>query len=287
MLRQTEITKQNTLLYKTTKLLSAGALMLASTTALAVPIDSNVSIFTEVSFDNFNSTTALGNSTQGGNFGTVIGGASTSSSVADTTVTGNNPQDGFLTDLGDGLFSSFAISGTNDGSDAENYNFFADYYFELDNLSATDTYRLTFEVETTNSADGNGANAYASSLLSLFDDFGTEVFFTDITSDTVFEDEFNGTLLGTFGDPQSDAQTVQLFFDLAPATLFIFDGYVDMSGGAYVRDNSYGASLESSITLVDVENITTPSPVPAPGTLALLIAGFAGLGFSRRGNKNH
>jgi len=258
--------------------LTAAVWLGTSGIAVAVPIDPDLNVTASIDFVFGNP--AAGGATQSGEFTLTQGGADTTSTIAsDTTVTGGNPLSGALTDTGDGVGAILDQSGA--GDSAENA-LGLDYAFGIANNSLTDTFEVTVVIDFFNSVDADGSDAFAESAFT-FDENSTELFFTDLVSDTLFGDTIGGIDTGTFGDPLAEMGTQSLVFSLLPGATLNLSGTFDLEGGSFESDSSYTGLLDVFVSIGDVENITDPAPeVPVPGTLLLGALGLAGLGLSQR-----
>lgn len=265
------------MILKTALSLISAVVVGMSSLVYAVPIDSNVSISGSVSFDD---TASLidGGATQTGAFGSVLAGSSAahSSTLSGTTVTGGNSHGGSLSDIGDGVFANYNLNGSSQGSES---GLTTDFRFDLENTSLTDSFRVTFEVDIDNNADADGTDAFIHSQFSLFDSSSADIFFSDLLSDTSLGDEFNGGFPPTSGGALVDTRTFTFSFDLNPGDNIFFDGFIDMTAGAFDSSTSYSGQLDSSINLMRVENLSSTNPVPLPSTLLLLVVGLLTMRF--------
>lgn len=85
-------------------------------TAMAVPVDPSLAITGSVQFDTVNSVSATGGANQNGAFSGTFNGVNTSSTINNTTVTGTNPVNGNMTEIGDSLSSVMNFAGSSGGT---------------------------------------------------------------------------------------------------------------------------------------------------------------------------
>src|SRR3569623_3194283 len=123
-------------------LFAAAVGALSMTNALAVPIDPNISISGSASFDTTNSGAPTGDATQGGTLTSIIGGATTPTTISGTTVTGASPLAGSVTDIGAGIGIAFSGSGAYSGGASAVGPVFGDFSFTLSNASLADAYAV-------------------------------------------------------------------------------------------------------------------------------------------------
>lgn len=254
------------------------------TNATLLPAD--LDITGSVSFDTTGSVPFFGTGSQTGELEKVIGGVSTTSSVSDVTVTGDNPQSGVLTSINDGVGASGIITG-NIGDAVD--GFFFDFAFDLANNSITDSFQVFFEIVFTGTVDANGSDSYMTRELNLFDATSSEFFFSDITSDTFAGgdgDEKNGSLLSTFGDVVNDAGSMLFNFVLGANSTNSFTGQMIFDGADFEEDGSFSSSSSAFIRVVSIDNLTAPPPPPesvsTPSGTSLFFAAVAAFGFTLR-----
>ncbi len=259
--------------------------MLTGNDAEATPIDSNLLIYGEVSFDDSLSAMPVGGALQTGNFKNVAGGVSVSASFINTTVTGPNPNGATLTEYGDGVGMSFEAAGYAPWD--ENPGFYGDYFFSIQN-SSSDAYIVTLEIDIANFVDAFGDDSFAHSLMSLENDSaGTEIFFTDLSSDTFYGNEVNGVPEGGWGGPLSDTGPTLLDVMINPLSTLTLSGYHDVSGGVFDPwGGNYNVSLDTFISIYDAQSQAAPEPVPEPTAMAIFGMGLAGLAATQRRKKN-
>ena len=255
------------------------AILLAATSVVhAIPFSTDLTISGSITYDSTNS--YVTGTTQSGSISSTIGGTNTSSSISGVTLTGSNPLAGVMTDIGDGFGSSFTMSGDQNGDEG---GLFSDYLFDITNNSATDQYQVTFGIEFSNLANADGTDAYADSQISIWDETNiVEVFFSDLTSDTLFGDEENGTILASFGASLSDSGLFNLDVLIDPLASFQLSGFNELEGGVYDSTSSFNGELTSFISVANVINLTQPVPAPEPGILLLMATGLLGILVRRR-----
>ena len=249
----------------------------------AIPFSTDLTINATITYDDVNSFAA--GTTQGGSINSIVGGVSANSSITGASISGSNPQGGLLTDIGDGVGSSFHMSGNQYGAEGR---LISDYLFDVTNNSATDQYQVTFEIELfSNMADADGFDAFVDSLISVFNnDTLDELFFSDLTSDTFFGDLDNGNDPGTFGASLSDSGLFTIDVLLNPLASFQLGGFNDLEGGVFDDFSSFNGELSSFISIADVVNLATPTPVPEPGILLLMVTGLLGFAGRRKCRRN-
>jgi hypothetical protein len=244
-----------------------------------------------VTFDEeFANGITFGNHSQTGEFYVIEGGGKTTSTFDGATVTGNNPQEGVLTDMGDGIgFSGMAEGGFLLESDLTQYLGTADAGYESEfgigidfgigiTNNASTAYQLTFKVDFSNFVDANGPDAYAHSDFEIEDPDGI-VFLSDIKSDTLEGDEIAGDLTGNSGEAITDSGS--FFFDLIvePTMTADIGGYWTLEGGTFAENSTAMADFEAFISVDGYQ------PVPEPGTIFLLSTGLIGMAAIRGRSK--
>jgi len=247
--------------------------------AYGVPFSSDVIIDGSITFDSTYSSVA--GTTQSGSISSLVSGASSSNTITGATITGSDSLAGTLTDIGDGFGSMFSMSGNQNGHAGELYS---DYAFNISNNSLTDQYLVSFNISYSNFVNGDGSDAYADSQFSLLNaNTFAELFFTDLTSDTLFGDKENGTDLGSFGASILDVDTISLDFILNPLTSIDLSGLNALEGGVFDDFSAFNGSLSTFISVANIENLTDPgTSVPAPPTMYLMFIGLLGLLLGRR-----
>jgi hypothetical protein len=257
------------------RVLLATGILLGSALAVAAPLPGNLQITGTVSMDTANSLAPTGGAGQTGQLVLTSGGTSTTSSFTGDPATINPASlSGGLTATGDGIGVDFSMSGAFAGAPATTDGLFADYSFALSNLSATETYTITFRAAVQNAVGATGADAFAFSDLSVLDAALIELFFTDHRADTL--NPGNNFTLDSPGN----------VFDitLLPGQSTTLTALQRQRGGVFAA-GSYLAALTAflSIDNVRVSGGGDPNPVPLPGSLPLVALALMALaGASRR-----
>ncbi|ARD43170.1 PEP-CTERM sorting domain-containing protein [Colwellia sp. PAMC 21821] len=261
------------------------ALVFITPTATASLITSDLNITGNVEFDTVNSTFTTGNATQNADMSLVIGGGTSLTTIANITPTGVNPLGGTLTDYGDGVGVS-AIASTTAGVTSEVPDFIFDIGFSLSNSSATDSYQIFFELAFSNFSDADGSDAFVDAEINLFNSLLDELFFSDLTSDTAFGDQKNGTALTSSGATLSDSGTFLFDITLLAGASNSFSALLKMDGGAFDNTSIFNARTSAFISVVSADNLTNtpqpPSPVPEPSTFILFFIAMLLLQVKRR-----
>jgi len=236
--------------------------------ASAALIPSDLEVTGNVSFG-VDSVSASGNASQTATLESVLGGSSSITTVSGLTVTGANPLGGLMLNTNDGVGADASISGSAGGSTE---GFFFDFLFSMTNTSLTDSFQIFFELVFTNSTSASGADAYADAEIILEDELNNELFFSDLTSDTLFGDEKNGSGLPTQGATLSDSGTFLFNFILAANSSNSFTTEIKLGAMDFDGSGSFSADTSAFIRVVGTENLTPPvNKVPAPPTLTVLI----------------
>ncbi len=258
--------------------------------AHAVPFTTDLSITGQTDFDE-GSATATGGVTQTGTFSVVEGGVSTSSTYSGTTVdTGSDPLLGTLTDIGDG----FGITADVDASfGEENVRSLIglDTEIDLHNMSATDTYKVTFKVNLINHAvEADVQDGFGETEFTVDDETGTEVFFSDLISDVPFGDVKNNVGLGTAGALVSDSGMFSFDVTLAPGAMETITSAYSTRAGLFGLGD-VRVDFSSFISVDQVMNLTNPDPgtpaIPEPSTILLFGTGLGALALYRQRGKNN
>jgi hypothetical protein len=271
-------------LLKFCSILCAFSLIAPTVTAGLIPLD--ISITGNAEIDTIDSASATGNASQNADMSIIVGGNTTLTSIANLTPTGANPLTDTFTDFGDGVGVS-AISSSTVGAISEVPDFIFDMGFSLFNSSATDTYQIFFELAFLNFADADGPDAFIDAEINLFNTLMTELFASDLTSDTFFNDKQNGTDLATSGAALSDNGTFLFDITLLAGASDNFSALLKMDGKAFDNSSTFNARTSAFISIVSAENLTNtqpPSQVPEPSTFILFYIAMALLQVKRKIN---
>lgn len=255
-------------------------LSLITPTVTASLIHSDLTITAKTSFD-INSLLAGGNASQNGELSRFIGGINTLSTVTNTTVVGDNPLGGVLTDIGDGVGASATVDYGSAGLGVIP-GFFFDINFSLANSSATDSYQVLFALVFSNLVDVDGNDAYLDGEINLFNSLNNEIFATDLTSDTL-GDQVAGISTGTFAQAQSESGAFLFSVTLAAGATDNFSAQLKMDGETFDAFSRLSGNTEFFISVEDVNNLTgPPTQVPAPQSFILLVSAIALLKLKRK-----
>jgi len=258
----------------------------------ATVIDPDISIDWETIFDDGFSF----GSTSGAIINKEEGAATATTTFAGSTVTGVNPLEGAATNTGDG----FRIEGSGKESGiGEEFAVGIDSHMDISNASASSTFEVVLKLVHSNTVDSKGVDAFADSEFTVDLDLEpsvagpiSEMFFSDVVSDTMFGNEIGGDPTGFFGGEVSVTGTDLFTFILAPLEAISLDFIWTVEGGVFEDfvdfpegDDGF-ASFDSffDLSIVSVTDTATPPPstVPIPGVLVLFGIGlFSLLGFTR------
>ena len=250
-----------------------------------MPFDSSIVITGSAEFDSTGSPTApTGGASQSGTLTRIVGTTTTTTTLSGTTITGADPLAGTLSDIGDGFGIAFNASGSFNGATSEIDELFGDYLFAIKNNSLIDTFIVNLKLDFNNQVSASGADAFAQSEISLDNvTSGTEIFFSDLTSDTVngnqkfvFPDGTTNMASG-FGGALTDIGSLILSFLLAPGAMInLGDGSFELNvdGGAFAP-GAFSAAVTTLLTVDSVVKQQTPPTVPEPETLLLLGIGLS------------
>jgi hypothetical protein len=219
-------------------------LALASVQVLAYPIPEAVVITGSTTYDTGSSFSQPPNSSHVGSIALTVDGASNATAFADGAATGTNPLADTFAATGDGvsIIGAGSVPGTAEflaGVDTE---------ITLVNNSPTETYEIALAITFANRADANGVNSYLYSEFTI-DQGPSEVFFTDVQSDTVFGDELNGVQQGTFGAPVRDSGMETLVLTLPPGASTVLNGSWTLEGGVFSPGSSAAGDYRGAITI--------------------------------------
>ncbi len=257
--------------------------------AHATPFTTDISITGHIQFvDNY--ATADPGVTQNGSFSVKQGGAATTSTFSGTTLSGTNPLTAVLTDYGDGFGNTVQSSTSTADS---HFGIGDDLVINMQNSSATDAYKVTFAVDFSNVVNSSGTDAFVRSLYHTLDQNNAEVFFTDITTDTMFGNKINsGNTNGDFGGLVSDIGTATFDVILQPMDMLSYTGaYTLFNNSGVFADGAPGsasADFSAFLRVSAITNLTNPpppSPVPEPATMILFGTGLLGVVSFRKGAK--
>lgn len=237
------------------------ALTIIPFTGLQASIVSDLSITTSLTFDEEFAATS-GSASQSGIMDTVSGVGQISTSFTGTTVTGPNPLNGNVTEIGPAFgFDASASAPENSG-----FGMGIDMQVNLQNNSATEAYTVTFKIDYVNAAMASGPDAYSESEFTLEEAFGDELFFTYVASDTLYgnypvETEFGGTVI----DIDS------FFFNV---TINPLDS-IGLVGNWTLE----GETTDGSVATADISVLLSvhTAPVPLPPAFILLGSGILGI----------
>jgi hypothetical protein len=269
-----------TMFYKSVKLCSLLLVLSLSSVSRAALIPADIAVEANVSFDT-NSFSQQGNVSQSGSFALIQGGSTTQSSVADVLVTGANPLGGLLSETNDGISIVAEVLGEA-SSNADGFYF--DFDFLLSNSSLDTAYMLSFLFSYDNQTSASGDDAFADSLINLFDASNVEFFFSDLTTDTLFGDEKNGAVPGTFGVTQLDNGMFSFDIVLAPGSGSNFRGQILLEGAELAQAGAFLINASADLILSAVRPLDTPpNTVPLPATVLLMLLGLVLIrGYTRR-----
>ena len=265
--------------------LALGVLMLTGVLAEAAPIDPDITITGDVTLD-IGYTGAFDNASLSGTITRTVGGTITTTNYSDPgtgVVVGTNPIGGDLTDTGDGFGATGVARATASAASDGEFQVGIDIVMSITNNSALDVFQVTILTTFANSVDASGADAYTDSeftldrRLSTVPPPGTEEFFTDLVTDTVFGNTVGGNPVPGLGGPLSENGTDTLVLTLNPGETYIIEGDWTMAGGAFFDSAGSAASLENFSVMVTIQDV-----IPEPATLSLLALGIGAMGIGRR-----
>ena len=258
------------------RLFSVSSLVLLTATggALAASFSSDLEVTSSVGLSRTDATGAV---SQTGEIRTTEGGTTTISAFT-TTPPATTPLTGTLTDTGDGIGWGTDLDA---GSAIAEYDFLVDFLVNLKNTSLTDTYTVTVKAKYSNVVDAGGADAFAESGLEV-ERNNVDVLTSDVTSDTHFGDQMNGTVLGTFGETISDIGMLSFDVILAPnGGMATVGGTHQWEGAVFADPGNSNVDIGVDITIDSVacSGPCVVTPVPLPGAALLFGSGLSGLAF--------
>lgn len=235
---------------RTGQAIAAAVLALNLSTAHALVINATTT------FDD-----AFGFGLTSGSFFVTSGGATTSASYSGSTASAN-PLTGPLTAVFDGSgFSGSAFTAANDPEFAIGFD------TEISVFNDTGSAQnVEFRLDFSNMVNADGGDAFADSELTLQNrlpgDAGfSEIFFSDLVSDTSFGDAIGGIATGLFGESLMENGTQVFGYTLLPGEQVDLWMSWTLSGGDFL-DGLAEASLSADLKLV-----------PLPGSLLFMASG--------------
>ena len=238
--------------------------------ALAAVIPVDISADGSITYDTVNSQSTSPGS-HSGSMSATEGGTATNSGFADGSATGTNPLTATFTDTGDG----FGISASGETGDSGYILAGVDLTIDLGNSSLTTSYKIVFRIDYSHAADADGTDSYLYSEFIVDRPPGTQVSYTDATSDTVFGDFKNGSSTGTDGAAITSSGTKYVSVLLGPGGSTSLEGYWTMEGEDFAGSTATGSATIS----ITIDRVT---PVPEPATFVLFGAGLLGVAGLRR-----
>ncbi len=183
---------------------------------LAITARANISVLVDAAHA-VASSPATGNAAQNASVSLISGGVTSITSVdGSLAVHGRLPLGGPLLRLGDGVGITSTMNGYGNSQPATSDGLFGDYSFTLGNHSANHAYQVSLRIDYANSVLASGPaappdGAFNIGLITLTRG-DTNLFFTNLTSDTAFGDKRDVTFTGTSGQSQDDSgvRTVDL-----------------------------------------------------------------------------
>lgn len=232
---------------------AAAALALNLSAAHALVISATTT-FDDVTVNDF----SFGPTT--GSFSLVSGGTSTTATFSGDTAT-TNPLSGPLTDAFDG-------SGFTGSASASNDSFAIGFDTVISVLNDTaSTQTVVFRLDYSNMVNADGGDAYADSELTLDQklagetDF-SEIYFSDLLSDTFFGDEVGGVATGQSGETLMDSGVELFTYMLNPSDQIELKMSWTLEGGDFLGGQAE-ANLSADLTIV-----------PLPGAFLLMLSGL-------------
>lgn len=261
-------------------LLSA-AMLVFSIPALAVPFDPDLTVSGNVTFNAgfFQSTPVVtldGALTQ--RSGTVDGSA-----VFDQDLT-PLPSNliGPITDFGDG-FGGNALTTTQFEQATAGQQFAFDIVLDLTNDRAGDQLTVTLQIDFANEVNADGTDAFANSNFAVTAG-GSEVFSTDLASDTLNGDEIEGNDQGSFGAALSQGPDTVFVDVIIPAltTVQVLANYTFFGGAAIDISSASTSDFSAFISVAQIDGEGLPSTNVPTGGLPISLAIIALLTILRR-----
>lgn len=269
-------------------ILCAFTFITPTATASLITSDLNINGNVTLGADSLETT---GNAIQFADMTFIQGGGTIQTTINNVTPAGTNPLGGNLTDFDDGVGISARVSSNGIG---EVSGFFFDFDFLFSNTSATDTYQVFFELVFSNLVNADGppqtadVGAFIDSKFRLENSADTELFATDLLSDTEFLDEDKGVPLNSSGAELSENGVFLFDFTLLANSSNSFSAELLMDGEVFDSGSLFNAESSAFIRVLSADNLTNtsqpPSQVPEPSTVMLFIVAIALFQLKRRAN---
>lgn len=262
-----------------------------SQSAQAAPIPADIIINASLDFDNAlvgPGGSSLNNATHTGTLNLTSGGVLSSSTLTGLAVAGADPLNGALTETGDGVRVQASAS-----TEGGTYNIETLAQLGLQNASATDQYVIVIEVVIRTSATAEGPDAAGEVEFDLGTLLApTSLAALEILSDTIAGNsrflEVDGNIL--VDDNVGSGGLVELFQSFSLELLLNPNDTLDLAAfwnwSSLFSNTFAGTTLDVSLSIEAVRNITNPDPVdiPAPAPIGLLLLGLGVLYVARRLN---
>lgn len=266
--------------------LAIGGLGLAQPAAAAA-FNPFINITGKVEFDSFGTPTIPTNATQNGELIRVVGGATTTSTLTNDQIAGDDPLSGKLSDIGDGFGIKLHAEGGSKEEPSFMNSLFGDLALSIKNNSAVDTFLVSLKFDfshlvgapETKTVKGNGD--FAQSTIQLHKKDNSELLFSKLISDTVFGNEKrtpdapDQNVATGLGGKLIDSGSRLLTFILHPGELLeLGDDSPELTlfGGADPGD-FFLADASAFLSIAEVTRQTT-NTVPEPQTLLLMAIGL-------------
>jgi hypothetical protein len=259
---------------------SAGAWADRFSADLGITAHANISVAAD-SAHPVPSSPAVGNATQGATLSLISGGMTSTTAVdGNLVVTGRLPLSGALLDIGDGVGITATMSGIDDGKPATSDGLFGDYAFSTSNRSATRSYKLSLKIDYGNSVQASGTasaqdGAFNIGLITL-NRGDVALFFTNLTSDTVFGDKHDVTFTGASGKNLSDVGTHTVDLTVQPGETIELRGQHDLRGGASHAGALYQGKLRTFISVAAVVDLAAAVPASVVASPQLTVEAAMG-----------